>query len=624
MYGFRRKLIALMVVLVATAMLLAGFPGIYFAREKVREDAIHQMRQSTRLAVKDFENQTDHMEDVCQALEAAFRSSFDPDEDLRSEPDLEQFKSDFIPEVTEILHLMRPMSLWLVFNTEHVKGEHTISFYDRNGSGNYNRNPQYSIRDQNLSAPHMQWWNLAKKRGEGWTRPYYWNEWNMTVISYARAVYMDSLMVAVLGSDFNFNQLAGYLDTLHTFERGYTLLFDDKQELVYSSIPGNNSKMALSKLSSRIEETSSDFLFLKLENTDYATSYERLKNGWTIALAVPREEIFAGVNRLFYTLLIIFVSVFLIALVLALSFSKYITNPVKSLLEKFRLATNGDLNVRANIRTNDEMRELADHFNQMMASMQKSFNELQDVQKKLTIEKERAQESDSLKSSFLENLSHEIRTPMMAIVGFSELMADPESTAKERKEFFEHIAFNSNQLVRFIEDTLLFSQLEKDQTPVKKTRFKIREVLGQLNGEFESRRQKEKPHLYFRVLSDNCEAYMYSDPNLLKWLVRYLLDNAFKFTDSGGITLVCRQTEHHHEISVSDSGIGISQNKTEMAFRKFCKVTEDRSRVYEGAGIGLTNARGLALLLNGTIEMFSVRNEGTTVTVSFPLNQNEY
>ncbi|MFW5754279.1 MAG: ATP-binding protein, partial [Marinilabiliaceae bacterium] len=70
---------------------------------------------------------------------------------------------------------------------------------------------------------------------------------------------------------------------------------------------------------------------------------------------------------------------------------------------------------------------------------------------------------------------------------------------------------------------------------------------------------------------------------------------------------------------VSDSGIGISAEKTDLAFRKFCKVVEDRNRVYEGAGIGLTNARGLTLLLGGTIELSSRREEGTTVTVSFPL-----
>jgi signal transduction histidine kinase len=94
----------------------------------------------------------------------------------------------------------------------------------------------------------------------------------------------------------------------------------------------------------------------------------------------------------------------------------------------------------------------------MMDSLQKSFGELEIAQKKLSREKERAQESDSLKSSFLENLSHEVRTPLMAIVGFSELMTDPVSTADERQEFFSHIASNSNLLVRFIEDTLLFSQ----------------------------------------------------------------------------------------------------------------------------------------------------------------------
>jgi signal transduction histidine kinase len=267
------------------------------------------------------------------------------------------------------------------------------------------------------------------------------------------------------------------------------------------------------------------------------------------------------------------------------------------------------------------MQELSDYFNKMMDSLQCSFDALELTQQRLKKEKERAQESDSLKSSFLENLSHEIRTPLMSIVGFSELMADPASTPEERQRFFSHIVYNSDQLVKFIEDTLLFSQLEKGQTPVKMVRFKISEILYKLKEEFENRRKKEKPHLFFKTQLNNCNIKLISDPVLLKKLIRYLLDNALKFTDKGGITLMCRKTDHYFEISVSDSGIGISKEKTDLAFKKFYKIIEDEDRIYDGAGIGLTNARGLALLLNGTIDLSSARGVGTTVTISFPLNQ---
>jgi signal transduction histidine kinase len=293
-------------------------------------------------------------------------------------------------------------------------------------------------------------------------------------------------------------------------------------------------------------------------------------------------------------------------------------------LVKFRNAAKGDLSTRANIQSKDEMQEVGDHFNKMMEELQRSFHDLDVTRNRLLIEKERAQESDSLKSSFLENLSHEVRTPLMAIVGFSELMSDPASTPKEREDFFAHIAQNSNQLVRFIEDTLLFSQLEKGQAPLKKSYFNVQEVMMDLKKEFESYREKRKPQLYFRTLSEQCDMSLHSDAALLKRLVRYLLDNAFKFTAKGGVTLLCRSTEHHFEIIVSYSGIGISNDKTDIAFRKFCKVIESDTMVYEGAGIGLTNARGLALLLNGTIELSSTRGEGTSVTVSFPLKKGSY
>jgi signal transduction histidine kinase len=444
----------------------------------------------------------------------------------------------------------------------------------------------------------------------------------MNVISYSRAVYKDSLLIACLGSDFNFDRLSVYLDTLPVFKTGHILLFDNNDNLVYSrNREGRFSNISNTQVE-KITETKENFILIK-ENEGNGTSavaIDHLQNGWKIALIVSQNEIFADVYLLIRTLLLIFFGGFFIAFILAVYFSKHVTSPVKKLLKNFRKATDGDLSVRNDISSNDEMQELGDHFNLMMNSLESSFKELEIAKKRLTIEKERAQESDSLKSSFLENLSHEVRTPLMAIVGFSELMADPGAAPNERKEFFEHIAYNSNKLVTFIEDTLLFSQLEKGQVQVRNQRFRASQILSELQEEFEKRRDDEKPDLYFRVLSDGCDMELNTDPQLLKRLVRYLLDNAFKFTDSGGVTLICRKTVHHFEISISDSGIGISDDKTEVVFRKFCKVIETNDRIYDGAGIGLTNARGIALLLGGTIELSSTRGEGTTVTVSFPLN----
>ncbi|WP_029164080.1 ATP-binding protein [Anaerophaga thermohalophila] len=622
MYGLRRKLTVLMVGLVATVMLLAGLPGIYFARQKARNDAIKQMRLQTHIFTRDIEQQFFHIKDVSLALEASLRSSFDAGQHFTGKEALNRYKEKLLPRVKEILHLMRPMSLWIVFNTEHIDGKHTISFFDKNRNGIYTRSPEYSIMEKDLTHPSMRWWTEAIKKGETWTTPYYWPDWDMNVISYSRAVYVDSLLIACLGSDFNFDRLSACLDTLPVFKTGHILLFDNNDNLVYSrNREGRFSNISDTRVE-KITEAKENFILINENdgNGRSAIAIDHLENGWKIALIVSQKEIFADVYLLIRTLSIMFLGGFVIAFILAVWFSKHITSPVKKLLRNFRKATDGDLSVRNDISSNDEMQELGDHFNLMMNSLESSFKELEIAKKRLTIEKERAQESDSLKSSFLENLSHEVRTPLMALVGFSELMADPEAAPDERKEFFEHIAYNSNKLVTFIEDTLLFSQLEKEQVPIRNQRFRASHILSELQEEFEKRRDEEKPDLYFRVLSDCCDMELNTDPHLLKRLVRYLLDNAFKFTDSGGVTLICRKTDHHFEISVSDSGIGISDDKTDVVFQKFRKVIETNDRIYDGAGIGLTNARGIALLLGGTIELSSTRGEGTTVTVSFPLN----
>jgi signal transduction histidine kinase len=516
---------------------------------------------------------------------------------------------------------MRPMSLWIVFNTEQIEGSHALSFFDKRGIGIYSRSPEYNVLEKDLKHPGMQWWTDAVKNGETWTEPYYWKNWYMKIMSYSRAVYIDSVLIGCLGSDFNFNQLGEQLDSLHTFKSGHTVLLNSDNNVVYASNKTTPLSTEDSEIISKITAESKEFSFVKQHHKRYAIVLKRLSNGWTVATTVHAKEFFAEVNKMFYTLFAIFALGFFIAVILALYLSKYITSPIKSLLKNFRKAIEGDFSSRSYIHSNDEMQELSDYFNKMMDSLQCSFDALELTQQRLKKEKERAQESDSLKSSFLENLSHEIRTPLMSIVGFSELMADPASTPEERQRFFSHIVYNSDQLVKFIEDTLLFSQLEKGQTPVKMVRFKISEILYKLKEEFENRRKKEKPHLFFKTQLNNCNIKLISDPVLLKKLIRYLLDNALKFTDKGGITLMCRKTDHYFEISVSDSGIGISKEKTDLAFKKFYKIIEDEDRIYDGAGIGLTNARGLALLLNGTIDLSSARGVGTTVTISFPLNQ---
>jgi signal transduction histidine kinase len=616
MYGFRKKLIVLVVALVAVTILFTGLPGIYFAYQKVQDDAIIKIRQQNRLAARELEQQFLHIQNTALALEAVVRSTFDVNNDFKSKESLEQYKEELLPYINEILHLMRPISLWIVFNTEQVEGAHTLSFIDKRGIGIYSRSPEYDVLEKDLKHPGMKWWTDAVKNGETWTEPYYWKNWNIKVVSYSRAVYVDSVLIGCLGSDFNFNQLGEHLDSLHSFKSGHTFLLDQNSNIVYASNMAAPSSYDDAEI---ITAASKEFSFIKQHHKSYAIVMEKLSNGWTVAASVHAIEFFAEINKMFYTLIAIFAFGFLIAVILALYLSRYVTSPIKSLLKNFRKATEGDLSARSDIHSNDEMQELSDYFNKMMDSLQNSFGELALIQQKLGKEKERAQESENLKSSFLENLSHEVRTPLMSIMGFSELMADPASTPKERQHFFSHIVYNSDQLIKFIEDTLLFSQLEKGQTPVKMVRFKILKVLNELKEEFENRRKKEKPHLFFKTQLNDCEIKLTSDPVLLKKLIRYLLDNAFKFTDKGGITLICRKTDHHFEISISDSGIGISDNKTDMVFEKFCKVIETQDRVYEGAGIGLTNARELTLLLNGTIELSSTLGAGTTVTISFPL-----
>jgi signal transduction histidine kinase len=245
----------------------------------------------------------------------------------------------------------------------------------------------------------------------------------------------------------------------------------------------------------------------------------------------------------------------------------------------------------------------------------------------LKVAKDKAEESDMLKTAFLTNMSHEIRTPMNAIVGFSYLLTDKESTAEAKAEYIKIIKSNGEVLMNLINDILDISIIEAGQLKMKSKPFVLAELLDELkfffNQEFEKQGKKD--------IELTCD-YDSACPNLvintdkirLRQVVSNLLWNALKFTFEGKITFGFRLSGTEELIFyVKDTGIGIEPDKHELIFDRFSKfnVGSDSS-LYSGTGLGLAICRELVGALGGGIWLDSIPGRGSTFYFTIPYEAN--
>ncbi len=254
--------------------------------------------------------------------------------------------------------------------------------------------------------------------------------------------------------------------------------------------------------------------------------------------------------------------------------------------------------------------------------IEKKNSELLKKNKDLLKAKEKAEESDKLKSEFLNNISHEIRTPMNAIIGFSELLESPDISYSTRKQYTSIIKNSSNQLLSIIDDILEISNLNTKQEKVKESQFYLNDLLMELYSIFKLK--FEKSNILFTIkkgLSDN-DSQIFTDKTKLNKIVSNLLQNAFRYTNEGFIELGYYITKNILVIYVKDSGIGILSENLESIFDRFTQEEKEISIKYGGLGLGLSISKGNAKLLGGDISVESEKGKGSTFYISIPYKKS--
>ena len=234
--------------------------------------------------------------------------------------------------------------------------------------------------------------------------------------------------------------------------------------------------------------------------------------------------------------------------------------------------------------------------------------------------KEKAEESDKLKSAFLANMSHEIRTPMNGILGFAELLFNENLDAKKRRKFLEIIKISGNNLLTLINDIIDISKIEAKQIIINETKIYISYILQNVYNFFAlSAREKNIILTYKKSNSTDEEIPIYTDSVKLQQILTNLIGNAIKFTEKGfvefGANIIDNKTI---EFYVTDSGIGIPENMHKIVFERFSQAENKNKKNYGGTGLGLAISKSYVEILGGSIKLNSTENVGTTFTFYIP------
>ncbi len=257
----------------------------------------------------------------------------------------------------------------------------------------------------------------------------------------------------------------------------------------------------------------------------------------------------------------------------------------------------------------------------------------QKIEEELILSREKAVEADNLKSTFLANMSHEIRTPMNGILGFSELLKSDDSGPEERANYIDIIHQSGKQLMNIINDILDISKIEVGQIQINEENTSVNHILDELMILFKPDTVDKGIELKVHKELDDNESVIRTDSVRLRQILSNLINNAIKFTKKGyvefGYILVpgCDEGAKDEtpciQFFVSDTGIGIPQNKREIIFDRFRQSDESHTRKFGGTGLGLAISKGFVELLGGKIWHESEEGKGSTFYFTIPYKIGE-
>jgi signal transduction histidine kinase/DNA-binding response OmpR family regulator/HPt (histidine-containing phosphotransfer) domain-containing protein len=283
------------------------------------------------------------------------------------------------------------------------------------------------------------------------------------------------------------------------------------------------------------------------------------------------------------------------------------------------IVATGNTNLKVDIDCSDEIGETANSFNEMVDTIRRIQNGLEEKvierTEKLEAAKAEAVAASKAKSEFLANMSHEIRTPINAVIGLNDLLSKTSLTFKQ-KDYVEKISMAASNLLKIINDILDFSKVEAGKMTIESINFNIDDIIEDISGIIGIKAANQEIEFVINV-DTNIPKSLKGDPKRLTQVLLNLINNAIKFTNQGEVLLAIKLIEDYGEsvklkFLIKDTGIGMKSEVIETLFDQFTQADASTTRNYGGTGLGLAISQNILALMDSTIEVDSTLGLGST------------
>lgn len=307
----------------------------------------------------------------------------------------------------------------------------------------------------------------------------------------------------------------------------------------------------------------------------------------------------------FLMLLVLLLCIISTWVIFNLSIRKWVTNPLKlvaKILESEDVESVAELE-----KSPGEFKQIGN-----------LFHDFVEQKKELQEAKEKAEESDLLKSAFLANMSHEIRTPMNGILGFVELLKQPILSGEDQQNYVRIIEESGKRMLNIINDIISISKVEAGQSEVFYSETNINDQIKYIHSFFKQEAKNKNIELYYKTGLSDQDSMVVTDREKIYAIFTNLVKNAIKFTHRGFVELGYEKKGDYMEFYVRDTGVGIRPDQQSIIFERFRQANDSLSREYEGAGLGLAISKAYVEMIGGKIWVESDLGKGSVFYFTIP------
>jgi len=421
-----------------------------------------------------------------------------------------------------------------------------------------------------------------------------------------------------------------------TDEQINTLLKSDGIEYIVIQTPSDS----IYYIFNPIAANQYDYINCEVESVTSDNSVYKVKNsielnGETIGilyLGYSLKELNVSVQNLKTNIAWVSLIIFSLGLVAVFYIGLYITKPLSNMVGAVEKVSAGDLTIRSNFQSNDEIGYLSKSFNSMVDRIETSNEELETINKdlefrveertkELSASMEKAESAVRMKTEFLAQMSHEIRTPINSIMSYSQLLKDEviDLVPEELRFSFDMINNGGRRLIRTVDLILNMSELQTGSYEVIVEKFDVTNVLRGLVGEFQTAANSKNLDLIYLNRLDEEQSFIHADIYTITQIFANLIDNSVKYTNEGSIEVISYLDEELKLcMDVQDTGIGISKKFQKELFEAFTQEEQGYTRKFDGNGLGMALVKEYCKLNNAKISVKSEKDKGSTFTVVFP------